>query len=242
MLIDSRLKPELCCRKPAKAAKPGDPVKHEVTEHVFILRELPGVTPKEVGDGEQPGVAFATDGRMAVAVPVTLGSRALPEDGQGSFIDLEDVPGPIIPDALAHARKNLVAMKTASLELGDEAVSPDFSAFPRRMPGVPFEDTAKFDPLNVVANLGPTEATEMITFCPYRLLAIAKAMGIKEGYGVTLLLRGTDKPMSVIPLAPEACFQGEAVGILAPMKPNPMDEEGDGDGDGDDGDKGEAAK
>jgi hypothetical protein len=225
MLIDSRLKPELCCKKADKPAESGDPVEHDASEHVFILRFLTGVTPKEVGEGEAAGVAFATDGRMAVAVPVTLGCDTSSNEGE-----LPDVCGPVIPDALAHARKNLVAPKTASLQLLDETVTPDFAAFPRRLPGVDHEKTSKLVPEVLMASLGATESTDTISLDPHRLLAIAKAMGVKAGSGVTLLFRGNLGPISVLPMRTDACYAGEAVGLLMPQRsdetPDP-DEGGD---------------
>jgi hypothetical protein len=220
MLIDSRLKPELCAKKPPTPPPDGGPVEHSQKEHILIFRELPGVTPKEVGEGERAGVAFATDGVMAVVVPVTLQQRYLDDNEP----PIPDVPGPMIPAALGHARKNLVAPKTASIELGDETVTPDFAAFQRRLPGLDPVDIT-LDPSALLANLGPTHATSSISFCPFRLLAIAKAMGVKAGDGVTVLLRGDKDPMSVLPLLPEACFQGEALGILHPICPRPDPEE-----------------
>jgi len=212
MLIDSRLKPELCCKKPPTPTEAGDPVKHHQCEHVFILPDLPGITPKEVGPEEVAGVAFATDGRMAVAVPVTLQQRY----NDDTEPPIPDVCGPMIPAALAHARKNLVAPKTASIELGDETITPDFAAFQRRLPGVdPLDMT--LTPAKLTGSLGPTHATSSISFCPYRLLAIAKAMGVKAGEGVTVLLRGDKDPMSILPVAAEACNHGEALGVLMPM-------------------------
>ena len=213
MLIDSRLKPELCCRKADKPGKTDEPVKHHPYEHVYILPELPGVTPREVGEGERPGVAFASDGRMAVVVPVTLAAERDIDSGM-----LPDVLGPIIPDALAHARKNPVAEKTASLELRDETVTPDLAAFPRRLPGVEFEDTAKITPALMLSSL-LTEGAPVtwISLNPFRLVEIAKAMGLRAGDGVTLLFRGDAGAISVLPLTSSACFPGEALGVLMPM-------------------------
>jgi hypothetical protein len=216
MLIDSRLKPELVAAKPPTANAAGDPVKHEAKEHLFIFRELPGVTPREVGEDEGPGVVFATNVGAAVICPCTLSRRYDGGDGDPA---VEDVPGAMICAALAHARKNLVAPKTASLDLlPSEVTTPDGAAFPRVMPGIDVlsSEMCGIDPTRLLQDLPPTEPTAAITFDPFKLLAIAKAMGLHDGDAVTLLLRGGAGCMTVLPVGSDACNPGEAIGLLMP--------------------------
>lgn len=217
MLFDTRLRPELAARKPEPKDSDGLPAEHDPREHVFVVPRIHGVTPIEVGEEEQPGVAIASDGQMAVAVPVKLAQRYDHGDEEPPTLDL---PGTLTPDALAHARKLPVAPKTATLDLlSTEAVAADGAAFPRLLPGVSADQATPDGIAGAFGAVGMSEAVDSLALDPFRLVALAKAMGIRPGEGVQLVFRGVSGPISVLPRIPTACFPGEALGLLVPISP-----------------------